>query len=273
MKKFLRSLVLVGLVVVLVSWHDTGHRTVGKIAENHLTPEAQAGVKKLLGRETLAEVATWADEVKSDQQYKQTASWHFLNLPIGLSYDDFVKEVQGKAEGNIYSAIVRSVSVLKSNNSGKVQKIIALKFLVHLVGDAHQPMHVSRAEDRGGNNIAVSYNGESTDLHALWDGNMITHEGLNYMEMAAKYDTATPAQIKKWQSDTVMMWLWESYQISSQLYTEIADNNNVGEDYYQTHMPLVQQRIEKAGIRLAGLLNALYAPQVAGAAVDSLKHQ
>lgn len=273
MKKLLRSAVLVGLVILLVSWHDAGHRAIGQIAANHLTPEAQTAVKKLLGHESLADVATWADEVKSDQQYRQTASWHFLNLPVGLSYGDFVKEIQGKTEGNIYSAIVRSVAVLQSNNSGRVQKIIALKFLVHLVGDAHQPMHVSRAEDRGGNNIAVKYNGENTDLHALWDGNMISHEGLNYMQMAAKYDTATPAQIKKWQSDSIMIWLWESYQISSQLYTEIEENNNIGEDYYQSHMLLVQQRVEKAGIRLAGVLNMLFTPQGTSAATDSLKHQ
>lgn len=257
MKKFAVSLLVLCCALVLVSWYDTGHRTIGKIAENHLTPEASAKVKWLLGHETLASVAGWADDVKYEE-YKGTAPWHFLNLPSGLSFDDFVKTVRAMGPGNIYTAIRGCEGTLQSSSATRAQKYVALKFLVHFVGDAHQPMHISRAEDRGGNEIAVKFLNNPTDLHSLWDGVLIEHQGLSYSEMAAKYDTATPEMIRKWQNDPEIIWLWESYQISSQLYTEMAENNDLGEEYYKTHMPLIQQRIEKAGIRLAGVLNTIF---------------
>ena len=118
-------------------------------------------------------------------------------------------------------------------------------------------MHVSRAEDKGGNNVQVRFNGKGTNLHALWDGKLIDHEGFNYAEMAKKYDWANPDQVKKWQADSPMQWLWESYQVSTQIYDEIQPGGNIDEATYKKSIAIIHLRVAQAGVRLAGELNKL----------------
>jgi hypothetical protein len=247
--------------VVLISWGVTGHRCIGKIAENHLTPQAKAAVRELLGNETLAEASTWPDEVRSQPEYRHTGPWHYLNLPLGLSYADFQTRVQGMTQENVYSALLQQEQVLGSSTSSRQEKIEALKYIVHFVGDLHQPMHVSREEDKGGNTIQVNYDGQGTNLHALWDSKLIDHQGLTFEQMAEKYDQVSAAQVKTWQSDPLIKWIWESYEITSKLYPEIdaLNNRTIDDSYYQAHIGIIQERIEKAGVRLAGVLNQIFA--------------
>jgi hypothetical protein len=242
-------------IIILVSWGSVGHHAVGAIAQNHLTPQAKAAVEEILGNETLADVSTWADEVRNTTEYKQTTPWHYINAPLGLNYEEFSKTIKSQSVGNIYSAILNCEHQLADKAASREQKIEALKFLVHFVGDAHQPMHVSRAEDKGGNTVQVQFDGRGTNLHSVWDSKLIDHSGLTYVQMAKEFDTASQEEIKKWQSDDVMRWLYESYQISTRLYGEVENNNKLDEAYYKEHLPIVEQRIEMAGIRLAGVLN------------------
>jgi hypothetical protein len=149
--------------------------------------------------------------------------------------------------------LLKEEGILADGNASREDRVNALKYVVHFVGDIHQPMHVSRAEDKGGNTIQVQYDGQGTNLHSLWDTKLLEHAGLSEDQLAQSFDKATPEQIKKWQGDRPMTWAWESYVISSQLYTEIGKNgNNIDDFYYAGHMPIVEDRIEKAGIRLAG---------------------
>jgi hypothetical protein len=258
MKKYLLLSLFVCVGFALISWGTLGHHVVGEIAENHLTPEAKAGVQELLGHQSLADVSSWADDIRKDNP--ETGSWHFVNLPTGLSFADFEKQVETMPTGNVYNSILRCVHDLKDKDVSQRKKVDALKFLVHFVGDAHQPMHVSRADDKGGNTIMLTYNSEYTNLHSIWDSKLLEQDGSDYKKLATKYDNATPGQIKKWQSDPVIIWIWESYQISSILYAEAdaLQNKPLGKEYYDQHIPVVENRLEKAGIRLAGLLNAIY---------------
>jgi hypothetical protein len=155
--------------------------------------------------------------------------------------------------------------VLGSTASSKGQKIEALKFIVHFVGDLHQPMHVSREEDKGGNTIQVNYAGVGTNLHALWDSKLLDHLGLDDQQLASTCDHAGAAQIAAWQSDPLIKWIWESYEISSKLYAEIDAMNgrSIDDSYYQAHIQIVEQRIEMAGVRLAGVLNGIFAKGLA----------
>jgi hypothetical protein len=141
-----------------------------------------------------------------------------------LAFADFEAKVKGMTQANVYSALQEQERILGSTASTRPQKVEALKFIVHFVGDLHQPMHVSREEDKGGNTIQLNYDGNGTNLHALWDSKLIDHQGLTYEQMAEKYDHATPAQIKQWQSDPLIQWIWESYQASSKLYAEVDAN-------------------------------------------------
>jgi hypothetical protein len=256
MKKYL-FLPLAIIVVTLISWGVVGHKTVATIAENHLTPKSKEMVKALLGNESLSDVASWADEVLRQPEYKSTAPEHYANVPLGLNYQAFSDNIENQPQDNVYKALLKNEEVLKALSSSKEQKAAALKFIVHFVGDLHQPMHVSRAEDKGGNTIQVQFDGHGTNLHSLWDSKLIGKEGKTFEQMSIDYDKATPQQIKQWQNDDVMKWLFESYQISSKLYPEIEQSNKLDDAYYKSHIGIVNERIEMAGIRLAGLLNRI----------------
>jgi hypothetical protein len=250
--------ILLVISIGLISWGSEGHHAVAKIAENHLTPKTQQAIKALLGNQSLPDVSTWADEIRSNPDYKYTAAWHYVNVPAGLTFDQFADAVKNMPQANVYKMVVRCVLDLKNPTGSKSSKVTALKYLVHLVGDLHQPMHVSRAEDKGGNDISITFMGNDSNLHSLWDSGIISNEGLTYQKMATAYDTATPEQITKWQNDPLMVWLWESYQIAEILYKETAENPKFDQDYYQSHLPIVQNRIAKGGIRLAGILNDVF---------------
>jgi hypothetical protein len=258
MKK--RYLLFLSGLVLFIFWGAVGHRTVGSIAQKHLTPKALAGVRDLLGGQSLADVANWADSVRSLPAYKQTGPWHYINLPLGLNYDAFKSRVENMLEANVYSALVAQMQLITDNTVSRERKVAALKFIVHFVGDLHQPMHVSREEDKGGNTIQLNYDGQGTNLHAVWDSKLIDHTGLDYQQLAAKYDNAPPAQIRQWQSDPVVKWMWESYQITGQLYAEVDSmhDRSIGQAYYDEHIATVALRLEQAGVRLAGLLNVLF---------------
>lgn len=257
MKKNFFICLVTATTLVLISWGYVGHQAVARIAENHLTPQAKTAVKSLLGKELITEIASWADEVRNDPEYKSTASWHFLNLPLGLDRSAFDKVVKGQNQENVYTAILAQEKILSDKDATREQKVIALKFLVHFIGDAHQPMHISRAEDKGGNTIQVQYDGKGTNLHSLWDSRLIDQQGLSYSELASKLDQASPALTKQGAITDPMTWVWESYQISSKLYPEIEKSNKLSEDYYKGHIGIVNDRLELAGLRLAAVLNAL----------------
>lgn len=268
MRKIVPCLFTLALAATLLSWGVTGHRTIGTIAAGHLSAQAKAAVHELIGDTTLAEISTWPDEVRSQPAYRNTASWHYINLPLGLSLPDFEAKVNGMTQENVFSALQQQEQILRSAGSTRAQKVEALKYIVHFVGDLHQPMHVSREEDKGGNTIQLNYDGNGTNLHALWDSKLIDHPGLTVEQMAEQYDHATPAQIKQWQSDPLIQWLWESYQASSKLYAEVdaMKSRAIDDSYYPAHIGIVQDRIEKAGIRLAGVLNTIFLKGLAASA-------
>jgi hypothetical protein len=261
MRKFFLSVTVLFAAAALMSWGVTGHRAVATIAEHHLSAAAKSAVRELLGDTSLADVSTWPDEILHRQpEYRHTAPWHYLNLPLGLSYAEFETKVKGMGSENVYGALQEQEKVLASTSSTRAEKIEALKFVVHFVGDLHQPMHISREEDKGGNTIQLNYDGKGTNLHALWDSRLIDHEGLTYLQMAEQYDHATPAQVRQWQADPLMQWIWESYQASSRLYSEVDSlkSSSIDDSYYQAHISIIHDRIVKAGIRLAGVLNDIF---------------
>jgi len=254
MRKQLTVVAVIGLSLGLISWGFKGHRAIATIAEKHLTANTANVVKAYLKGETMTNVSTWADENRD----KATVPWHYLNLPLGLNHEQFVDAVSKQGNDNVYSAILKVEAILKDKISTPDQKNEALKYLIHLVGDAHQPMHVSRKEDKGGNTIQLQFDGKGTNLHALWDSRLIEHEGLSEAEIVKQYDWANDAQIKKWQADSPMEWLWESYQISTELYADVKSGQTIDEGYYKKYIKTIHLRIDQAGIRLAGELNKLF---------------
>lgn len=249
----MKKIMLLLPLLYMPFWGFQGHRAVALIAQQHLTAQSQAMVSAYLGSESIADVSTWADEHRSPQ----TAMWHYINLPMGLSCVEFEKAVRS-SENNIYEALINAEKTLQNEKAAPQARIKALKYIIHLVGDAHQPMHVSRKEDKGGNDIQVRFQDKGTNLHALWDSGLISEEGLPESAMAKNYDVATAAEIKTWQSDGIIQWLWESYEISNALYTGVTPGQKIDKAYYDRYIPVIRRRINMAGIRLAGELNRIF---------------
>lgn len=241
-----------------MSWGVIGHRAIGKIAENHLSKNAKRNIGKLLGTESLAMVSTYSDEIRSYPKYSYTAPWHYVNLPAGLNYDEFSKQLKAMDKPNIYKAILMCISDLKDPSKTKEEQVFALKFLVHLVGDIHQPMHTGRSEDSGGNGIKVKLMRRETNLHGLWDSGLIDYAGMTYQELAAHCDVVDENEAKAWQKEHVEKWAFESYEISEQLYAKAAEDPNFDFTYYPAHADIVKKRIAQAGIRLSAILNEIY---------------
>lgn len=240
------------------AWGVEGHRAIGRIAEHHLSRKARKEVKNLLGSESLAMVSTWADEIRSEAQYRYTAPWHYVNAPTGLTYEQFSASITGMENPNAYKALHQMVQDLKNPAKSREEKIFALKFIVHIVGDIHQPMHAGHAEDLGGNNIKVKFRGKDSNLHSVWDSGVIDALGLSYSEMAEEYDYANKHQRKTWQQEPFTQWVFESYQLSDQLYKEVEQTPELSYPYILSHRAIIKERVQQAGIRLAGILNEAF---------------
>ena len=234
-----------------------GHRAVGRLAEHHLSSHARREVAALLGTETLTMVSTWPDETlySTSPEFKQTGPWHYINIEMGLDYAHFTQALTAQTGPNVYTQLLAQLTILKDKTKPKAERATALKYVVHFVGDIHQPLHVSRAADKGGNGIKITYRGKDTNLHTLWDSGLLDYQGLSYTEIGTAYDYLPASQIRTWQHDEPLKWAFESAQLSEQIYAEADKNPAFDYSYYPAHADVLKQRIQQAGVRLAGLLN------------------
>jgi len=259
------SLVITGGVLFSPSigaWGQNGHRIIGKVALNHLTPTAKKHVEALLSGDKLPEVTTWADEMRSNPENfwkKESSKWHYISLD---KWQDFkpnhYKLPYHNEPKDIYSAILKSITVLQSSSSSASDKEFYLRFLTHLIGDLHMPLHVGRKEDRGGNRIDVKFFGEETNLHSLWDTKLIESQNLSFREFADFIETDDPKVIKKMLSVDINGWIKESYHHAQDIYD--VGNGDFRWNYQYKYMPLVKQRLLQGGVRLAGVLNLIFDP-------------
>jgi hypothetical protein len=165
----MKKLLLVLSVLLLSSWGKIGHRTVGEIAQRQLSFTAEQKINEILDGQSLAVASTWADEMRSNPEFDKYSTWHYVNLPLDKEYGDV--EHLGP---NVVKMINTAIPILQSPMADKKTKQFWLKYLVHMVGDVHQPLHTGREEDWGGNKINVYFKGRKdaeglTNLHDLWD--------------------------------------------------------------------------------------------------------
>lgn len=267
----------------LFSWGQNGHRIVAEICDAHLTHNAKSEIIELLGKNYLAEIATWPDYIKSEDAWKFTESWHYTTVNMDQTIEDVRniysadKEIndameaialmtdilQGKTEAiQWFEKLMKSKNAKPFHNSTKAT---ALAFLVHLVGDIHQPLHVGKNKDRGGNSIAVLFFDERTNLHTVWDTRIIEHEQLSYTEFVRFIDKYSDEEIALSQNSAVDDWANESILLREDIYNTIYDytDRDTGLPsfswrYQHDYIVHVKDRLVKSGVRLAGLLNRLY---------------
>ncbi len=235
-------------------WSKTGHRVVGEVAEQHLSKKAKRAIEDLLEGESLAAVANFGDEIKSDRAYRKFSAWHYVNIPFGKTYE----EIEKNEYGDLVQGVNTCLEIIKDENSSKEDKAFYLKFLVHLIGDLHQPMHVGRVEDKGGNDIQLQWFGNGTNLHRVWDSNMIDENGMSFTELATEYPEMSKEQIKFLQSGSLLDWVEESHQLAEKVYASVEPGEKLSYRYSYDWWHTVEDQLQKGGVRLAAVLNEAF---------------
>ena len=265
--KFLRPLAFLTALAVAATpafaWGPQGHRVIAEVAAGRLTPAARSGVRDLLHEgDTLANVANWADHEGHDA-VPESANWHFINVPISTAKFDH-REIRG--ENNVVSKIAHYRKILADKSLPKADRSRALLFLVHFVSDIHQPLHVGDNNDRGGNLTQVQFMGQGTNLHRLWDSDLIHHLGGNDRAWSERVERAiTPEAARLWSKGNVDTWADESLQAAKLAYraTEGAPKAApsgvvLGQDYARRADSILIERMARASVRLADELNAIF---------------
>lgn len=257
-KKITLFALLVYLPIQSMAWGQLGHRVVGQIAETYLSPKAKLAVKAILGNETLAMSANWADFVKSDRAYDYLSTWHYINFPGGLSKAELQNMLKADTAVDAYTKINFLVKELKNKSLAQDKKVMYVRLLVHLVGDINQPMHTGHLEDKGGNDVKLTWFGKSSNLHAIWDSELIESQELSYTEYAKAINFCTPKQRATWQNDPLSKWIEDSYHISQKLYAGVTLGDKLSYRYIYDNLETANQQLLKGGVRLAGLLNQIF---------------
>lgn len=262
MKLFTTIFLTCLLLAPLPAWGPTGHRIVGQIAMNHLSAKAKLEIEKILGHHDLALVSNWADEIRGQDEYRYLAPWHYVSINDDETYESSPKN----PKGDVVQAILKCEATLKDASQPKAKRVEALKLLVHFVGDVHQPLHVGRREDRGGNEIDVIFFDEPTDLHKVWDSKMINFRQLSFTEYARFLDHYSASDLQKLQGASILDWVAESKSYREKVYTfdrykehEGKEVPNLRYEYRDIAVPIIEQRLAESGVRLAGRLNAIFA--------------
>lgn len=251
----MKGVLLILFVVITsdcVAWGATGHRATGHIAEQYLSSKTRKKLAAIMGQESLAIASNWMDDIRSDTAYRHATTWHYTTIPDGKKYEG----VAANPDGKIVEMIEKFISDLKGRKLSKKKELEELKMLIHLVGDIHQPLHVGRPGDRGGNDVKLKWFRGESNLHRVWDSEMIDGSQLSYTELAASLGKPDQLTVKKWQSASVRDWAHESMTYREQVYA-IGDGS-LSYEYTYTHWAIVKQRVLQAGIRLAGVLNQIY---------------
>lgn len=240
-------------------WGPEGHEIAAIIAADHLTPKAEAAVGALLGGDTESEMvldAPWADDVRDDRP--ETADWHFVDIEIGAPGYDAARDCpRGDC---VVAQIAKDTHILSDPRAARGAKAEALEFLIHFVGDVHQPLHCADRHDEGGNKLTVHLGRRRTNLHRIWDSDVVTGLGRDPARVAANIEAHfSPAQKAVIEaSHDPAAWASESFAIAGQIYAGVPGNRRLAPDYPRTQAGIARLQLARAGLRLAAILNAIF---------------
>ncbi|WP_226064811.1 S1/P1 nuclease [Kaistella polysaccharea] len=260
-KSLKNSLVLLALLSFNLAycWGTTGHRVIADIAENHLSTKAKRQLKKMIGDQKLAYWANWPDYIKSDTTgvWKPTEQWHYVNVSSQSNLKQFSDTLKVQDGPNIYTQIQTLSNQIKDKKTSPQDREISLRFLIHLMGDAAQPMHVGRLEDLGGNRIKLKFFGENTNLHSLWDTKLVDFQKYSYTEFSRVLDVKSKDEVKLIQMGTLEDWLYDSHKAANNIYANTKAEGSYSYDYNYKFEPLLERQLLYGGLRLAKMLNEI----------------
>jgi hypothetical protein len=254
-KKNILTAVLLCSSLFLWAYDAVGHRIISDIAYQNLTKKAKKQCDKVLGVHGIIYYATWADEVKSDKSYDYSYQWHFQNLKDSLTAEGLKSLLDNPtAEGeHLFYALNQMRDRLKKNPNDAE----ALKFIVHLVGDLHQPMHLGRLTDLGGNRVSINWFGRQTNIHAVWDGQIIDSKKMSYSEYARYLQDKFDSEKSVYKQYTILNSVEEAYRIRTAIYAyDYTDTSNY--HYIYRFSNDTDEMLYRGGIQLANVLNEIF---------------
>lgn len=241
-----------------------GHEIVGEIAASHLCARAASEVEQLLDGESLGHASRWPDWIRRDPEWRKSRPWHYINV----ADNERISAVTGRSEGDVIWAIEKFRDELADQGLSELKRAEALRFLAHFIADVHQPLHVGRYEDRGGNKIAaVRIDGRKSNLHKFWDAQWLLKRDRSSHDtdtagQVASIDALGAERIGALQSSDVLDWARESKALRPQVYAfgALVSGEPVTLDakYSAAALKISRARLAAAGIRLAGTLNDIF---------------
>lgn len=247
-----------GLLVATVngySWGQKGHDVTCALAERHLTKKADKKITELLDGKSIVYWANWMDNASHTPEYKYTSTWHYKNIDAGLAFE----EAPLNENGDVVRAINEQITALKSGKLSRDEQVLSLKFLVHLMGDLHCPMHMGHKSDRGGNSWQVQYFRNGTNLHSVWDSALIENaHKWTYSEWVDQIDIYNKEGNKKIAEGNPESWGKETFEICKKIYDATPVGSKLSYDYASDWAETVETQLLRAGIRLAAVLNDIF---------------
>jgi hypothetical protein len=246
------------------AWGSKGHQIVAAVAERGLSSPASAMVAQLLGDRTLQDVATLPDDWRRSRP--ETAGWHFVDIPItDAAYDparDCPTQDGDVGHNCVVAAIEHFRTVLADTTATKDKRAEALIFLTHFIGDIHQPLHCADNDDRGGNQVTVKFMGSKTNLHSVWDTALLNRRGMDvdgYADFLLQ-DTLGDRNPADLQAGPTIKWANEAYKLAKTNAYKVPKSGTLGQAYVDRNLPVVDQQLLKAGLRLRAVVEAALAP-------------
>ena len=247
-------LMLMALAPTAFAWGPAGHEAVAQVAAARLTAFVQKQVATLLAGQPMWQVAGWADDVR-DSTHRHTNAWHYTNIPITST--GFTRARDCRQGNCVVAAIERLEAVLRDRTRPRTERQEALKFLIHFIGDIHQPLHAGDSGDRGGGDRAIAPIGGATNLHFAWDGGIIRSQNASTASLASAANAWLRTQAAGALTiGSVIDWANESHRIARDVvYAQVkADNAIAGNERFEA-LRVIERRIALSGLRLAAVLN------------------
>jgi len=255
-RKITLIFLLLAMLLPVFPYGPIAHRAISLIAYEKLSRKARKQVDTILGVKGIVYAATWADEVRSEpDKYSYSFPWHYQNLAPQMNKDEILQLWNNpRSEGDhLFYAIQEMINRLKQDRNDKE----ALKFLVHFIGDLHQPMHLGRKDDLGGNRVSYTWFGRQTNIHSLWDTDLVEHKKMSFTELAEYLILTQGNRKSEYKKMTLPEVAWKAYNIANRIYD--YNRNDTNNFRYAYHFSKdLDEMMYLAGIQLGKVLNDIY---------------
>jgi hypothetical protein len=239
-------------------WGRDGHKIVCEIAYLEVSSTTRKAIDDILTEDddydSFPESCLWADVIRREAKYDKYPTAHYMNIPRGASVVS--ADLHCETTYCVIEAIEDMSGVLESTRFSSSERLEALKFLTHFIGDLHQPLHAGYGDDRGGNGTEVTIWGEKRNLHSVWDWTLIEKTGVSWQAYATRLEgEITPVDRQLWAQGSATDWANESYRIVEDAVYDVGDTATIGDEYYERNIATIEQQLKKSAIRMAMVLD------------------